>query len=79
MWAEVVRHRDTLTRTGEFVARRRDQQVQWMWAMLEERLMLSLKTNPAIKDRLLALEAGVAAGDVAASLAVEEIAAALGI
>lgn len=79
MWAEVVRHRDTLTRTGEFVARRRDQQVQWMWAMLEERLMLSLKTNPAIKDRLLALEAGVAAGDVAASLAVEEIAAVLGI
>ncbi len=79
MWAEVVRHRDTLTRTGEFVARRRDQQVQWMWAMLEERLMLSLKTNPAIKNRLLALEAGVAAGDVAASLAVEEIAAVLGI
>lgn len=79
MWAEVERHRATLERTGEFAERRRRQQVDWMWSMLEERLMLSLRSNPAVKDRLASLEAGVAAGDVAASVAVEEIAGVLGI
>jgi LAO/AO transport system kinase len=79
MWAEVERHRDILTRTGEFGQRRREQQVAWMWSMLEERLMLSLKANPAIRDRLAALETAVAAGEIAAGMAVEEIAGVLGV
>jgi LAO/AO transport system kinase len=79
MWAEVERYRAILTGSGEFAAHRREQQVRWMWSMLEERVMLSLRANPAVKDRLAALEASVAAGDVAASVAVEEIAGVLGL
>jgi LAO/AO transport system kinase len=79
MWAEVERYRTVLTATGEFAARRRAQQVAWMWSMLEERLMLSLRSNPAIRHRLAELEAAVAAGDVAASIAVVEIATVLGV
>ena len=70
MWSEVERHRQILTATGEFARRRREQQVAWMWSMLEERLMLSLRSNPQLRDRLAALEAAVAAGETAASLAV---------
>ena len=79
MWQQVELHRTKLAATGEFADRRRKQQVEWMWSMLEERLLLSLKTNPAVKDRLAALETDVGAGDVAASVAVEEIAGLLGI
>jgi LAO/AO transport system kinase len=79
MWAEVERYRAILTASGEFAAHRREQQVRWMWSMLEERVMLSLRSNAVIRDRLTALEAAVAAGDIAASVAVEEIAAVLGI
>ncbi|MDR3372292.1 MAG: methylmalonyl Co-A mutase-associated GTPase MeaB [Ancalomicrobiaceae bacterium] len=79
LWAEVERHRAALTASGEFAERRARQQVEWMWSMLEERLMASLKTNPAVKDRLANLEAGVAAGTIAPSLAVDEIAGVLGI
>jgi LAO/AO transport system kinase len=79
MWGEVERHRAIMTRSGDFYARRREQQVKWMWAMLEERMMQALRTNPAVKDRLAVLEARVAAGELAASVAVEEIAGVLGV
>jgi LAO/AO transport system kinase len=79
MWGQVERYRAVLTATGEFSQRRAEQQVKWMWSMLEERMMLSLRANPAVKDRLAAFEAAVAAGEIAASLAVEEIAGVLGV
>jgi len=79
LWAEIERHRAIMTRTGECQARRREQQVKWMWSMLEERMMHALRTNPSVQDRLAALEAGVASGDVTAGLAVEEIAGLMGI
>src|SRR5580704_17854031 len=31
LWAQVIAHRDKLTATGELAARRREQQVKWMW------------------------------------------------
>ena len=58
-------HRRSSTKTtkaGEFDARRRAQQVKWMWAMLEERLLSQLRTDPAVRKRLPALEAAVAEG-----------------
>ena len=36
--ATVLDHRRKLTETGEIAARRREQQVKWMWSMLEDRL-----------------------------------------
>ncbi|WP_407048116.1 methylmalonyl Co-A mutase-associated GTPase MeaB [Methyloraptor flagellatus] len=79
MWAQVETHRAKLEATGEFGRRRQDQQVKWMWSMLEDRLMQALRTRPAIRDRLEVLESGVRDGSVAASVAVDEIARAFGV
>ncbi|MEZ5840103.1 MAG: methylmalonyl Co-A mutase-associated GTPase MeaB [Hyphomicrobiales bacterium] len=79
MWAEVELHRERMTGTGEFAEKRRLQQVKWMWDMLEDRLMATLHSNRNIAERLRTLEAGVRDGVVAPSLAVEEIAALIGI
>jgi len=35
LWASVLDHRKRMSEAGEFDARRREQQVKWMWAMLE--------------------------------------------
>jgi LAO/AO transport system kinase len=64
--------------SGEFTARRREQQVRWMWAMLEERMFARLLTDPALKTKLPKLEGAVAAGRMSAAIAVDEIAALLG-
>jgi LAO/AO transport system kinase len=77
LWAQVLAHHDRMTSTGEHAARRREQQVKWMWSMLEERLFARLRSDPALRARLPQIEAAVAAGRLAATLAVEQIVAAL--
>jgi len=79
LWAQVLKHRDTMTTSGELAARRREQQVKWMWEMLEERLFARLRTDPALKAKLKQTEAAVADGRLAPTLAVEQIAGTLGL
>jgi LAO/AO transport system kinase len=78
LWARIVAHRSALAATGEGEARRRAQQVKWMWAMLEERLFVRLKTDPLLKARLPSIEREVEEGRLSPALAVDEIAAAMG-
>jgi LAO/AO transport system kinase len=77
LWAKVLDHRERMTVAGEHAARRRDQQVKWMRAMLEERVLSRLKSDPGLKPKLARIEEAVADGRLSPSLAVEEIAAAL--
>jgi LAO/AO transport system kinase len=79
LWAAVLDHRMRMSETGELDARRRQQQVKWMWAMLEDRMFARLKSDPALKAKLPRIEAAVAEGRMSPALAVDEIAAALGV
>src|SRR6266699_6995146 len=79
LWDTVLEHRARMIKAGELEARRREQQVKWMWAMLEERVFARLKSDPILKAKLPRIEAAVAAGRMSAALAVEEIAVALGV
>src|SRR6201996_2262216 len=74
LWTHVLDHRRRLTETGELTARRGEQQVKWMWTMLEERLFAPLHSDRAVKASLPRIEADVAAGRMAPGAAVEEIA-----
>jgi LAO/AO transport system kinase len=75
LWKQVEAHRAAMTKSGELAARRREQQVKWMWSMLEERLTARLRSDPAVRSKLKAAEAAVAGGKLAPTLAVEQIAA----
>ena len=79
LWAAVMEHRARMTEAGELAARRRAQQVKWMWAMLEDRVAARLRSDPGLRAKLPRLEAAVGEGRMSAALAVEELAAALGI
>jgi LAO/AO transport system kinase len=79
LWAKVLEHHATMSELGELAARRRRQQVKWMWAMLEERILARLRSDSSLRAKLPRLEAAVADGRMSASLAVEELAAALGV
>jgi LAO/AO transport system kinase len=78
LWAPVLDHKTKMTASGELAARRRTQQVKWMWSMLEERLTARLRGDAAVRAKLKSAEAQVAAGKLAPTLAVEEIAKLLG-
>ena len=77
LWAHVLDHRARLTASDELASRRGEQQVKWMWTMLEERLFEPLRSDRALKSSLPRIEADVAAGRLAPSAAVEKIAAML--
>jgi len=74
LWTHVLDHRQRLAASGELATRRGEQQVKWMWTMLEERLFAPLRTDRALKAALPKIEAEVAAGRLAPATAVEQIA-----
>ena len=79
LWGEVGRHREIMTATGEREARRSRQRVEWMWSMLEDRLLGALKRHPRASARLPELEAEVRAGRLAPHAAVDEVAGLMGL
>lgn len=62
VWATVQRYRDTLTATGELASRRKQQNVSWLWDELQERVLASFKSDPAVATALRSVEERVRAG-----------------
>jgi LAO/AO transport system kinase len=78
LWAKVLEHREKLSKTGEFSARRREQQVKWMWAILEDRWRGRIASDSKLKAKLPHIEKAVAEGRLSPALAVDDILATLG-
>lgn len=73
LWQKIVEHRTAMNASGDFTARRSQQQVKWMWAMLEDRMKARLRSDPAIRAKVKQLEARVADGRITPALAAEQI------
>jgi LAO/AO transport system kinase len=78
-WTQILAHRERMEKTGEHGARRREQQVKWMWSMLNDRVLGRLKTDAGLRARLPAIESAVAEGRLSATLAVAQIAEMMGL
>ena len=74
LWQKILDHRSTVTASGEFAARRREQQVKWMWSILEQRMTARLRSDASIRAKVRKIEAEVAAGRIAPALGAQEIA-----
>jgi LAO/AO transport system kinase len=74
LWQKVLDHRTAMNASGDFAARRREQQVKWMWSMLEGRMMARLRADAAIRARVKKTEAEVADGRMTPAVAAEQIA-----
>jgi GTPase len=77
LWQKILDHRTAMTASGEFAGRRREQQVKWMWSMLEQRIMARLRTDASVRTKVKRIEAEVAGGRISPALAAEQIAAML--
>jgi LAO/AO transport system kinase len=73
MWSEIERHRAALGASGELVHRRARQQIKWMWALLEERLLGRVLDNASVKARLGEIERKVGQGALAPEAGAEQI------
>jgi len=78
LWTQAIAHRDKLTATGELTARRREQQVRWMWALLDDFWRARITAEPKLRAKLPQIEAAVAAGTLTPTRAVDDLVALLG-
>ncbi|MFC1401567.1 MULTISPECIES: methylmalonyl Co-A mutase-associated GTPase MeaB [Streptacidiphilus] len=78
LWETVEQHRRILDGTGSLAARRSEQQVQWVWAMVRDQLLTRLHEDAAVRELTPDLEQRVRDGKLTATLAAEQILAAFG-
>ncbi|WP_436736612.1 methylmalonyl Co-A mutase-associated GTPase MeaB [Streptomyces sp. BBFR102] len=78
VWERLEQHRTLLDSTGRLAAKRRDQQVEWVWAMVHDTLLDRLHADPRVREVAPELEARVRAGELTATLAAESVLAAFG-
>ncbi|MFN0025904.1 MAG: methylmalonyl Co-A mutase-associated GTPase MeaB [Acidimicrobiales bacterium] len=74
IWSHIERHRAVLQQAGLWQAHRQSQQLRWMWAMAEERVLDRLHRGHP--DLVATLEQSVLAGQLTAALAAERLLAA---
>jgi len=79
LWKSLEAHRKKLAASGQLARKHSEQQVRWMWSIVEDRLREKLKGDPKLKSKMPALEKAVAEGRTPPALAAEEILALLGI
>jgi LAO/AO transport system kinase len=79
LWGHVLDHRARLTGSGALAAKRRAQDVRWMWALVEERLQARLRADPKQRDRVKRIEQAAAHGEISPTAGADEIAALLGL
>jgi LAO/AO transport system kinase len=79
LWAKIVEHKETMTASGAFAARRTAQAAAAMHDLLRDRLMTSLYRNASLAQRMRELEAEVGAGKRTAALAVAELMGMMGL
>ncbi|WP_409189490.1 methylmalonyl Co-A mutase-associated GTPase MeaB [Bradyrhizobium sp. RDM4] len=73
LWQKILDHRTAMNASGEFAARRREQQVKWMWSMLESRMLSRLRSEAPVRTKVRKIEAEVADGHLTPALAAEQI------
>src|SRR5436305_11104963 len=74
LWQKILDHRGAMNASGEFASRKRQQQVKWLWSMLEQRMLARLRADPTVRAKDKKIEAEVADGRIAPALAAEQIA-----
>jgi LAO/AO transport system kinase len=73
LWAAIQRHRETLSASGAFEAKRRAQLVAWMHDLIEDRVRGLIRENEGVRARMPSLEEEVRSGRKLPALAAEEI------
>ncbi len=71
LWQEIERHHQAMTGSGEFDEKRQNQQVRWMWSLLEDSLMARLRDHEDADAVFAAAERDVRSGKVTAASAAE--------
>ncbi len=72
-WQAIADYRQTLAATGELIAKRRHQSLDWMWQLIDSALRHRFRAHPGVKDALPKLTQAVEAGTVTPASAAQAL------
>ena len=78
IWSQMTTHHRRLTAAHTLQDKRQQQQLRWMWSMLEDRLLTTLRTHPRVVAHLRETEQAVLRNQMTPTLAVERLLRAFG-
>ncbi len=73
VWSAVEAHRSILEKSDALSRKRSRQQLNWMWSLVQERLMASFKSSPSVVRDLPDMESRVAGGQKTPTWAATEL------
>ena len=73
VWEQMVLHRKVMTDSGEWQERRREQQVGWMWSIVDDRVKRMVHEAPGVAEVVARVEPDVRAGTLTPTLAADQI------
>ncbi|MGH9135839.1 MAG: methylmalonyl Co-A mutase-associated GTPase MeaB [Acidimicrobiales bacterium] len=73
VWDQVEAHRAHLQRHGSLAERRRRQDVDWMWATIDDQLLASFRSVPAVRERAEHVERELRDGAITATAAAQQL------
>ncbi|MGP4114146.1 methylmalonyl Co-A mutase-associated GTPase MeaB [Streptomyces sp. 4N509B] len=76
VWERLEHHRAGLAAAGDLTAKRRQQQVEWTWQMVHDRLLARLHDDPDVARLVPGVEEEVRAGTLTPTLAADRLLAA---
>jgi len=62
LWEAMERHRTLMISCGDLERRRQEQQLKWMWSLVEESLLSSLREHPKVRSLLPEIATAVREG-----------------
>ncbi len=79
IWEAIRAHREQLESSGRLAARRREQMLRWMWAMVDDELRSALRRAPRVRALLETIEHQVRDGSLPPSVGAHRILEAFGV
>jgi len=73
LWELILEHHHCLSQSGALEAHRKQQNLQWMWALLEDRLKDRFISCPGVREKITELEGRILGGDVTPTVASREL------
>ena len=78
IWETICDYKRLLKDAGEWQEKRKNQQVEWMWAIIRERILSKIETNEKVQSLVPQLELQVAESKLTPALAALEILTVIG-
>lgn len=73
LWGRIIEHQTVMTENGALPARRQEQNLRWMWDVIEDRLMERFQNNEEVSSQMAGIEPRVKDGALPAGVAADQL------